>query len=82
MCMIWPLGRVMVSSQFGVEGEEPSAFVGEVVVFAAEGKKVGGVGGSAVAPPVDVVGFAVVGGYVAAVDGAGGAGGAGGAEGS
>ena len=44
----------------GVEGQGPSAFVGEVVVSGAEGHHVVEVGWAAVFPVVDVVDLAVV----------------------
>ena len=63
----------------GSEGEEPSAFVGGVVVLAAQREQVGEVGWAAAAPPVHVMGFGVVERNIAArnsargVDGAEGA---------
>ena len=54
----------------GSEGEDPAAFVGGVVVLAAQRKEIGEIGWSAVAPPVDVMGFGVVERDVAAGHGA------------
>ena len=52
-----------------VEAEMPSAFVREVMMFAAEGQHVAHVGCTAVAPVADVMQCAIVEGHIATVDG-------------